>query len=92
MKAYQEFSEYIAQVSDILNAMNVLNWDARTQMPVDGNATRGNQLATLSGLAQEKLVSDQLQRLLENAETETSSLPEDGIVRRNLQAVREASA
>ena len=91
MKAYQEFSDYIAQVSDILNAMNVLNWDARTQMPVGGSATRGYQLATLSGLAQEKLVSDQLQRLLESAETETSSLPEDGIVRRNLQAVREAS-
>jgi Zn-dependent M32 family carboxypeptidase len=42
MKAYQEFSDYIAQISNILNTMNLLNWDARTQMPVGGNATRSS--------------------------------------------------
>ena len=91
MKAYSELNQYMAGVSDILNTMNILNWDARTQMPTGGNVTRGFQLATLSGLAQEKLVADQLKTLLERAETETANLPEDGIERRNLKALREAS-
>ena len=81
---YQQFTEYIAGMNDILNAMNILNWDARTQMPPGGNVARGHQLATLSGIAQEKLVANELQRLLERAEGETSSLPEDGIERRSL--------
>ncbi len=91
MKAYSELNQYMAGISDILNTMNILNWDARTQMPTGGNVTRGFQLATLSGLAQEKLVADQLKTLLEKAEVETASLPEDGIERRNLKALREAS-
>lgn len=91
MSAYREFTDYVAGVNDILNAMNVLNWDARTQMPPGGNEARGHQLATLSGLAQEKLASDSLQRLLERAENECSSLVEDSIERRSLRAVREAS-
>ncbi len=78
-------------MNDILNALNVLNWDARTQMPAGGNESRGRQLATLSGLAQEKLVSDHLLSLLEQAEQETVVLPEDSIPRRSLRAVREAS-
>jgi carboxypeptidase Taq len=89
--AYQEFRDVVAGVNDILNAMNVLNWDARTQMPSGGNESRGHQLATLSGLAQEQLVSDGLLRLLERAEQETEGWPEDSIERRNLRAVREAS-
>ena len=91
VRAYKKFTEYIAGVNDILNAMNILNWDARTQMPSGGNTARGHQLATLSGIAQEKLTADRLQTLLEQAEHETSSLPEDGIERRSLIAVREAS-
>ncbi len=91
MKAYSELNGYIGELNDLLNVMNILNWDARTQMPPSGNVSRGFQLATLSGLAQEKLVADQLKTLLERAEAETSSLPEDGIERRSLQAVREAS-
>jgi carboxypeptidase Taq len=91
VNAYKQFSEYIARVNDVLNTMNILNWDARTQMPSGGNVARGHQLATLSGIAQEKLIADELQKLLELAERETSSLPEDGIERRSLIAVREAS-
>ncbi len=91
MTAYEKLKEVVAGVNDILNALNVLNWDARTQMPAGGNESRGQQLATLSGLAQEKLVSDHLRSLLERAEQETVSLPEDSIPRRSLRAVREAS-
>jgi carboxypeptidase Taq len=89
MSAFVELSNYVAEINDVLNAISILNWDARTQMPVGGTVTRGHQVATLSGIAQERLVSDQLQILLANAEKEFSSL---GIAeQRSLQAVREAS-
>ncbi len=70
MKADHELSQYIAGLNDLNNAMNILNWNARTQMPAGGNAARGQVLATLSDLAQEKLVSDDLQRLIEQSASE----------------------
>ena len=33
MSAYKVLTEQVAQISDILNAISVLTWDARTQMP-----------------------------------------------------------
>ncbi len=33
MTAYQDFLVHIAELSDILNAISILKWDARTQMP-----------------------------------------------------------
>ena len=65
MKADHELSQYIAGLNDLNNAMNILNLNARTQMPAGCNAARGQVLATLSGLVLEKLVSDDLQRLIE---------------------------
>ncbi|MCU0513815.1 MAG: hypothetical protein MUE40_14750, partial [Anaerolineae bacterium] len=50
--AYAAFEAHIAELSDVLNAISILKWDARTQMPVGGAVTRGAQLATLSRLAQ----------------------------------------
>jgi carboxypeptidase Taq len=92
MTAYQELNNYIAEVNDILNTISILNWDARTQMPIGGTETRGKQLATLSAIAQERLASDQLQSLLDNAEREVSELPSDSPECRSVQAVRDASA
>ena len=46
-------------------------WDARTQMPPDGARRRGGQqLATLSRLAQERFTSEQMGRLLDAAEVD----------------------
>jgi len=72
MKADHELSQYIAGLNDLNNAMNILNWNARTQMPAGGNAARGQVLATLLDLAQEKLISDDLQRLIEQSASEIS--------------------
>ena len=91
MTAYDELSAYMAEVNDVLNAISVLNWDARTQMPVGGTESRGKQLATLSAIAQERLTADRLQSLLDRADRETSGLTADSVQRRSLEAVREAS-
>lgn len=73
MNAFAALSDQIAQVNDILNAISVLTWDARTQMPPGGAGTRGHQLATLSSLAQERLTSSALTEALARAEQETPS-------------------
>ena len=72
MKSDHVLSQYIAGLNDLNNAMNILNWNARTQMPAGGIAARGQVLATLADLAQEKLVSDDLQRLIEQSASEIS--------------------
>ncbi|MBK8021068.1 MAG: carboxypeptidase M32 [Chloroflexi bacterium] len=68
--AYEQFAVHIAELSDILNAISILKWDARTQMPPGGAETRGYQLATLSKLSQEHFISDKTARLLDAVEAE----------------------
>ncbi|AZI44891.1 carboxypeptidase M32 (plasmid) [Deinococcus psychrotolerans] len=51
-----EFQRRSAEINDLLCVLNVLNWDARTQMPAGGSSARAQQQATISALAQEKLL------------------------------------
>ncbi|MFK7600932.1 carboxypeptidase M32 [Deinococcus sp. SM5_A1] len=51
-----DFKRRSAEINDLLCVLNVLNWDARTQMPAGGSSPRAQQLATVSALAQEKLL------------------------------------
>jgi len=50
-----EFQQRSAELNDLLCVMNILTWDARTQMPGGGSAARAQQLTTLSALARERL-------------------------------------
>ncbi len=87
MSGYQDFTAHIATINDILNALSVLTWDARTQMPPGGAATRAQQLATLSQLAQERFASDATARLLDAAEIELGDADPDSYP---VRAVRHA--
>lgn len=51
-----DFQRRSAEINDLLCVLNVLNWDARTQMPAGGSGARAQQMATVSALAQEKLL------------------------------------
>jgi carboxypeptidase Taq len=73
MTAYEQFDQHIAELSDILNSISILKWDARTQMPPGGAQTRGYQLATLSRLAQEHFISDKTVRLLDAVDAEIAN-------------------
>ena len=48
-----ELAEVTAQLNDLLCTINLLAWDARTHMPASGSRARGNQVATLTGLARD---------------------------------------
>ncbi len=87
---YNAFLERMGEVNDLLCAESMLSWDARTMMPPGGADTRAKQLATLTVLARDRLVSDETRRLLDQAETETAALPDDSVERTICRQVREA--
>ena len=44
MNALNEVRQTVAEVNDLLCSLNLLTWDARTQMPPKGAPTRGKAL------------------------------------------------
>jgi len=87
---YNAFLERMGEVNDLLNSKSLLGWDAKTKMPPGGAGTRAKQMATLTVFARNHLVADESRRLLEQAEAETASLPEDSVERTICAQVREA--
>src|SRR5712691_11533033 len=67
----------LAEVADLERARAVLDWDQETYMPPGGVQGRAEQLSTLSELAHVKFTSDEVGRLLDQAEGEVASLPFD---------------
>ena len=89
MTAYENLQAHIAEYNDLLNIINTLKWDARTQMPVGGAETRGQQLATLNKFAKELFVSDKTARLLDAAEAEVSNANPDSYPNRAVAQTRQ---
>jgi carboxypeptidase Taq len=90
MTAYEEFQHHFAEINDLCCVINLLTWDARTQMPAGGAGSRGDQVATVTRLAQERFVSDTTARLLDAAETEVAGDGPDSYRRRSVAQAREA--
>jgi carboxypeptidase Taq len=63
--AYDELRARLTEIHDIGRAAGVLAWDQRVTMPPLGAAARAETLATLSRIAHEKFVDDEIGRLLE---------------------------
>ena len=87
MSGYAEFAAYVAEINDLLCTMNILTWDGRTQMPPGGAATRGEQLATLTRIAQERFTGATMGSLLDGAEAEVQGEEGDSY---RVRAVRSA--
>jgi len=68
-----QLKQILGEVSDINHALAVLDWDQQVNMPPGGNEARGQQMATLGKIAQEKFTSDEVGRLLEDVKQEFSS-------------------
>jgi carboxypeptidase Taq len=66
----EQLKEKLGEVADLSNTVGLLGWDQQVNMPPAGNEARGQQLATLSKLAQEKLISDEMGRLLDDLKQE----------------------
>ncbi|MGH3072680.1 MAG: carboxypeptidase M32 [Gaiellaceae bacterium] len=63
--ALADLKQRLAEIYDIEKAVAVVGWDQRTMMPPQGAPARAEVSATLSGLAHERFVSDEIGRLLD---------------------------
>jgi carboxypeptidase Taq len=68
--AYRRLTERAARVAALGEAQAVLHWDASTMMPAGGGAARGEQLATLAGLAHELMTAPEVANDLQEASAE----------------------
>jgi len=76
-ESLKSLRELLGVVSDIGHSAAVLGWDQQTYMPPGGAGARAMQLATLSRLAHEHFVSDELQKALEKAKSDGADLEPD---------------
>ncbi|MBX9751451.1 MAG: carboxypeptidase M32 [Roseococcus sp.] len=70
--AYDRLTQRMARLGALGEAAAVLHWDASTMMPKGGAAARGEQLATLAGLAHEMMTAADMAADLRMAKTETA--------------------
>ena len=54
----------LLEIQRVHSAASVLSWDQETYMPAGGGAARAEQIATLEGIAHERLVSVEVETLL----------------------------
>jgi carboxypeptidase Taq len=87
---YAALMETVGQVNDLLNSQSILSWDARTMMPHGGHETRGKQLATLSVLTRDLLVSDKTRSQLDAAESEVDAKDAKSVEKAMVAQVRQA--
>jgi carboxypeptidase Taq len=84
----ENLRELVGVVVDLEGAAGLLGWDQQTNMPPGGAQARANQLSTLSRLAHERLVSDEIGEALEGAEKEVQGLHPDSDEVRLVRKVR----
>jgi len=75
--ALVELKAHLGEVADLSAAGMVLEWDQLTYMPSGGATGRAQALATLAGLAHEKMISQRTGDLLDAAAGETSAKDPD---------------
>jgi carboxypeptidase Taq len=56
----------LAEIADLQHAEAVSDWDSRVSMPPEGAEARANVVATLTRITHERLVSDDVGRLLDD--------------------------
>jgi len=69
--------ERLAEISDLHRSMGVLFWDQKVTMPPGGHPARAEALSTLSRIAHEKFVDDEIGALLERLRPLEESLEFD---------------
>ncbi len=69
---YSKYVKQLSKIADLEHSMAVLHWDKEVNLPKNGAAMRGQQLATLAGITHELSVDDNfgnlLQELTQNGE------------------------
>ena len=69
-QAFQRLKVLVGEIYDLERAGFLLAWDQETMLPRAGAHARAEHRATVGRAAHERLVSDELARLLEELRTE----------------------
>lgn len=72
-----KLKEILEEVADLNGAESVLGWDQNVHMPPGGSEARGQQLATLGKIAQEKATSEEVGNLIEDLKKEFDGADSD---------------
>lgn len=86
--AMVELRTWLAEISDLRHAADVLQWDKQTKMPPGGSDLRTDQMATLERITHERFISQRTQELIEAAEAEQAQRPADWIDARSISEAR----
>ncbi len=70
--AYARLTQRLARLGALGEAAAILHWDASTMMPKGGGAARGEQLATLAGLAHDMMIAPDMAADLQAASTQSA--------------------
>jgi carboxypeptidase Taq len=73
----EQLKERLGEVVDIDRAASILSWDQQVNMPPGGNEARGQQLATLSKIAQEKFITEEVGSLIDDLKGELDGADTD---------------
>lgn len=76
-KGITRFRKLLAEVHDLRTVSRLLEWDQEVMMPPGGAEDRASQLATISALAHDKFISDQMGEALDLARAEAADLDPD---------------
>jgi Zn-dependent M32 family carboxypeptidase len=57
--------ERVAEITDLYSSLRLLDWDQKVTMPPGGHTARAEALATLARIHHERLVEDEMGRLLD---------------------------
>lgn len=74
-KKLEILKDRLREIDDINSAVSLLYWDQSTYMPPGGAPARARQMATLSGIAQEKFIDPEVGKLLDTLEPQVETLP-----------------
>ena len=88
MSSLPELKRRLGEIDDLNRTSMLLAWDQETKMPRAGADARAEHSATLKRLLHERLIDDELGRLLDAAERETAALPEDAVDAAVVRVVR----
>ncbi|MEQ1561843.1 MAG: carboxypeptidase M32, partial [Nitrospiraceae bacterium] len=64
LKTVEALTTRLLEIQRINSAASLLSWDQETYMPAGGGEARAEQISTLQGIAHQKLVSPDIERLL----------------------------
>jgi carboxypeptidase Taq len=64
LKTVDALTARLLEIQRINSAAALLSWDQETYMPAGGGEARAEQISTLQGIAHQKLVSPEIERLL----------------------------